>query len=155
MAGSPTPSDRTADMVLAGLLLEAASGLRRELSAIHAEQGLLGREFDALLRLYQSPQNELRMTELARQTQTSTSGATALIDRLQKRGLVVRNTDPDDRRSFRAQLTETGRDAVEHDMTAVLPLIRRLIVEPLGSSRTAFERQLRKVRDVANPQAAP
>lgn len=148
-------SDRTADMVLGGLLLEAASGLRHELGEVHAQQGLLGREFDALLRLFQSPGNELRMTELARQTQTSTSGATALIDRLEKRGLVQRSTDPADRRSYRAQLTETGREAVEADMSAVLPVIRRLLVEPLGAERQEFERLLRKVRDAVNPEAAP
>lgn len=151
----PTRVDRTADMVLGGLLLEAASGLRHELGKVHAEQRLLGREFDALLRLFHSPGNELRMTELARQTQTSTSGATALIDRLEKRGLVQRSTDPADRRSYRAQLTETGREAVERDMSAVLPVISRLLVEPLGAERQEFERLLRKVRDAVNPDAAP
>ena len=80
---------------------------------------------------------------------------TALIDRLEKRGLVQRSTDPADRRSYRAQLTETGREAVERDMSAVLPVISRLLVEPLGAERQEFERLLRKVRDAVNPDAAP
>ena len=49
-------------------------------------------DFDVLIRLARSPGQQLRMTDLATQTALSTSGITRVVDRLEKRGLVRRES---------------------------------------------------------------
>lgn len=46
------------------------------------------------------------VTELARRLNLSHSTTSGIVDRLQARGLVTRETDPDDRRYTRVQVTE-------------------------------------------------
>ena len=77
-------------LTLVGLILEAHDGLIKAMDEVHAAHGLLGKEFDALLRLARSDQRRLTMRDLAAQTSTSTSGTTSLVDRLEARGLATR-----------------------------------------------------------------
>lgn len=58
------------------------------------------------LLLRQSPQ---RMSSLASTLGVSMSGATGLVDRLVEKQMVVRWTDPEDRRSVLCALTELGK----------------------------------------------
>ncbi len=64
--------------------------------------------YDVLLRLARAPGRALRMTDLADRVMLSPSGVTRLVDRLVSKGLVRRQTDPDDRRVALASLTEKG-----------------------------------------------
>jgi MarR family transcriptional regulator, organic hydroperoxide resistance regulator len=59
---------------------------------------------------------------LAAETATRPSTLTSVLDRLVVRGLVVRVVDPEDRRSFVAELTDTGRETA----AAVDAAVRRL-----------------------------
>ena len=77
-------------LTIVGLFVEAYGGLISELGAVHAAHGLVGTDFDALLRLARSPGRRLRMSDLAAQTRLSTSGITRIVDRLERRGLVRR-----------------------------------------------------------------
>jgi DNA-binding MarR family transcriptional regulator len=52
--------------------------------------------------------------ELARLWQVTPAVITGIIDRLERRGLVRRDPDPDDRRRLRLALTETGLAASAH-----------------------------------------
>ena len=70
--------------------------------------------FDVLLTLRrqggeQGENNALTPGELARDMMMSPPAMTNRIDRLVKRGLVVRHADPDDRRALRVALTDEGR----------------------------------------------
>jgi DNA-binding MarR family transcriptional regulator len=60
--------------------------------------------------------------ELAAATATRPTTLTSVLDRLAGRGLVVRELDPADRRSFVVELTGTGREAA----AAVDQAVRRL-----------------------------
>lgn len=73
---------------------------------------------------------------------------TGLVDRLARRGLVERATDPADRRVRRALLSESGRDLVE-SMVAAGQESRRALLEriELGALRD-LERGVRALRDV-------
>lgn len=143
-----------AELTLAGLLVETHRALACELARVHARHGLQGSDFDALLRLQRSPGQSLRMRDLAAQTGLSTSGVTTLADRLCTAGWVRRDTAPGDRRSIIVTLTPVGAEVLARDIEDLLPVIRRLLCDPLGpdGSRRLAE-LLTLVRDVAAPGA--
>ena len=64
--------------------------------------------YDILLVLEESPDQRLRMSELAELALISRSGITRLVDRLEKDGLVKRASCSHDRRAIHALLTEKG-----------------------------------------------
>ena len=68
--------------------------------------------FDYLAQLYRHPDG-LRMNVLSRYLMVTGGNVTGLTDELQRDGLVVREDDPNDRRSFRVNLTLPGRRAFE------------------------------------------
>jgi DNA-binding MarR family transcriptional regulator len=68
--------------------------------------------FDFLAQLFRHPDG-LRMNILSRYLMVSGGNVTGLTDELQKDGLVQRDDDPEDRRSYRVRLTEPGRLAFE------------------------------------------
>lgn len=68
--------------------------------------------FDYLAQLYRHADG-LRMNTLSRFLMVTGGSVTGLTDELEKDGLVVRDDDPDDRRSVRVRLTASGRRAFE------------------------------------------
>lgn len=64
--------------------------------------------FDLLAQLERHPEG-LKMGELSRRLMVTGGNVTGLTDQLAKEGWVSRVEDPQDRRAFRVQLTETGR----------------------------------------------
>jgi DNA-binding MarR family transcriptional regulator len=76
--------------------------------------------FDTLSQLYRAENTTLPVTELANRLLASTSkNITGLIDRMAEDGLVTRQPNPKDRRSFIVSLTDKGRAifeemAIEH-----------------------------------------
>src|SRR5215510_6919903 len=85
------------------------TGVTRALDeALTAAHGISVKEFDVLITLFNAPDGQLRMTELADRVVLSASGATHLVTRLERDGHVQRIVDANDRRSFFAALTPTG-----------------------------------------------
>jgi DNA-binding MarR family transcriptional regulator len=54
-----------------------------------------------------------RLVDLAARTSLTLPAASRTVDKLVRRGLVLRQTDPNDRRAVRICLSETGRDLLE------------------------------------------
>ncbi len=98
---------------------------------MHAALGLVGTDFDVLVRLARSPDCRLRMSDLAVQTDLSTSGITRIVDRLEHRGLIRRDSEPGDRRGCAAVLTDQGHRALAADLPPLLDTIQRCLVDPL------------------------
>ncbi|MBL8060856.1 MAG: MarR family transcriptional regulator [Chthonomonas sp.] len=69
--------------------------------------------YEVLLSLEQAPGAKMTMGELAGIVILSPSGVTRLVDRLEKQGLVARETNAADKRSFYTVLTPAGRAARE------------------------------------------
>jgi MarR family 2-MHQ and catechol resistance regulon transcriptional repressor len=150
----PLDDDR---LTLAGLLMESSVGLRVRLGRrLEDECSLSLQWFDLLIRLARSPDQRLRMTDLAAQTVLTPSGLTRAVDRLEKHGLIERTACPSDRRGAFAVLTEEGlrrvRAAVpvhllhlEEDFTSVLS----------DTERSQLSALLHKIRDHVNPGARP
>ena len=89
--------------------LRAHSTVVRALEAeLLAEHDLPLASYDVLVQLSESPDQRLRMTELADRVLLSRSGLTRLADRLEREGLITRQPCPSDARGTLAVLTDAG-----------------------------------------------
>jgi len=70
--------------------------------------GIDVKTYDVLLHTYNAGEDGVRMTVLAREVVVTKAGLTAMIDRLEDKGLVARTADPHDRRAIRVTLTSEG-----------------------------------------------
>lgn len=80
--------------------------------------------YDAMLHTFEAGTAGIQMTQLARKIVMSKAGLTALIDRLERRDLVVRTRDPLDRRSMRIVLTAQGESVFRAAATVHVEGIR-------------------------------
>ncbi len=81
--------------------------LDRELQAKHH---LSLAWYDVLLELNYGPDRRLRMSELGERVTLSRTRVSRLVDEMTAAGLVVREANPDDRRSAYAVMTPKGRN---------------------------------------------
>ncbi len=75
---------------------------------LRAEHDLPLCSFDVLFQLALAPGSRLRLSELTDRVPITLSGISRPFDRLEREGLVRRETDPEDRRSYYAMLTVEG-----------------------------------------------
>jgi DNA-binding MarR family transcriptional regulator len=137
-----------------GLLFEVHAGLSARFAAQLDEHGLSAVEFEVLMRLTRSPENQLRMTDLAAQTSLSTSGVTRLVDRMERDGLVRRRACPSDRRSLYAVVTATGLDRLNEALPGHLAIIEQWFTGQLDPAALhCLLETLRRVRDAVHPCA--
>ena len=73
-------------------------------------------EFEVLLRLTWQPEQRLRIQELTAQSLLSQSGTSRVIERLEKAGLVTRESASEDRRGAYAVLTPAGLERFQMAM---------------------------------------
>lgn len=136
-----TESEDTIQSLVFQVTREVKLALERELSShgITAQQATLTR----LLRHWERKKKRtwLRRPEIATRLGTDGAGMTRLIDRLEKKGLVVRMTGEGDRRLVVVELTETGK-AVAARSTPTFQLVNRRLLE--GFSETDVD-QLRSL----------
>ena len=90
---APTADEN--DLTTVGLFFETHAGLTRELGRrLERETRLSVQWFEVLLRLFRTPGHRLRMSDLAAQTTLTPSGLSRAVDRLERAGLVTRETCP-------------------------------------------------------------
>jgi MarR family transcriptional regulator, 2-MHQ and catechol-resistance regulon repressor len=137
-----------------GLFTEAFTGLTARISEQVAGHGVSIAEYEVLIRLVRSPQGQLRMTDLATQTQLTTSGVTRVVDRLERTGLVCRSACPTDRRSSYAVITDAGRQRLQDMLPGHLALIDHWFTGRLEPDQLAqMLDALRTIRDAVRPGA--
>lgn len=120
-------------------------------SRLLREQQISHHWYDVLVTLEKAPDHRLRMSELAENIVTSRSNLTRLVDRLEKEGLLRRESCPEDRRGCFAVLTAAGAKA----RLAAWPTVSQAIVELFASQVGDEEAHiltetLRRVGDAAN-----
>ena len=94
-------------------LLACRSDIEKQIRArLRKHVGMTLARFDYLAQLHRHPDG-LRMSALSRYLMVTGGNVTGLTDELEKDGLVAREDDPDDRRSYRVRLTPVGRKAFE------------------------------------------
>ena len=107
------------------LLLDAFS---RDLQESH---GLTMADYEILVRLSESADRRMRMSDLAEATLSSRSRLSHQIDRMERAGLVERVPCPDDKRGYFAVLTTTGWDTLVAAAPCHVDSVRERIVDVL------------------------
>lgn len=129
-----------------GRLSRAARLLDMSLADTFQNHGVNGGEFDVLAALRRSGEPySLTPTELYRSMMLSSAAMTNRIDRLEKRGLVTREPDPEDRRGVRIRLTTEGLELIEGAVTAHVDGENRLLASLSGEEREYLARLLAKL----------
>jgi DNA-binding MarR family transcriptional regulator len=102
--------------------------LAKRQEAVFDQFGLGRGEVGALSALrIAGPPYRLSPTRLGRGLMLSSAGVTSRIDRLERRGLVHRLRDPDDRRGVIVELTEKGLEVVDAAVAALAKSDRELL----------------------------
>ncbi len=91
------------------------------------------------------PPNRLNPTRLGRGLMLSSAGITSRVDRLERRGLIVRLPDPDDRRGVLIELTDLGSELVDAAVRANTESETQLLVGFNNREIDTLERLLRKL----------
>ena len=96
-------------MAVGGEIWRAGERLRQGVLANWSTWGLDLAGSDVMLTLRRQGQGEsMSPSALAKDMMLSTSAMTNRLDRLEKRGLIKRTMDPDDRRGIRIELSQEG-----------------------------------------------
>lgn len=98
--------------------------------------------FDLMAQLEREPEG-LSMSELSRRMMVTGGNVTNIVDQLEQEGLVVRQSQPGDRRAFRVSLTSSGRKT----FTAMAQEHEDWVVELLSP---LSERQQKQLHELLN-----
>ena len=113
---------------IVGRVSRLARELEARLEPVYREHGLEGGWHDVLATLRrQGPPFKLRPTDLTDATMLTSSGTTKRLDKLEQRGLIAREPDPNDRRGTLIALTDKGRAAIDATTADHLANERRLL----------------------------
>lgn len=116
-------------------------GARR---ASFAELGVELWEFDVLAALRKAgAPYRLSPGQLTRETHVTSGTMTNRVDRLEARGLVVRESHPDDGRGVLVELTASGRELVDAALTRLLEVESSLLADITAGERDQLVRALR------------
>jgi DNA-binding MarR family transcriptional regulator len=125
---------------------EISDELNRRLQARH---DLTMLHYGVLITLITVPERRMRMSDIAERVLTSPSGMTRAVVRLADEGLVTREQDPADRRSFVVGLTARGVRRLRRAQVTHHACVRELLFSGLSAA------DLRRLAAVYDPPARP
>ncbi|MCC7488378.1 MAG: MarR family transcriptional regulator [Gammaproteobacteria bacterium] len=129
---------------------------QKEAERALAGLGLRLWEYDVLSALRrQGAPFQLPATALARASMLTSGAMTNRIDRLEARGLVLRATEPSDRRGVNVRLTERGHQLIDQAIGARLTAADSQLGALSGQERRAASAALRKVLLAAGRGSRP
>lgn len=124
------PDLPTDAMATWGRIYQLAAAMGDQMEALYRRYGIGRGEFDVLATLRRSgPPYRLTPTQLAAATMLTTGGMTGRLRRLESAGLLIRDVDPKDKRSFRVGLTGSGRRLIEEATWAGVGLQQQRLAE--------------------------
>lgn len=129
--------------------------LHRELQA---DAGLSLPDFEVLVKLTDTAEERVRVTDLARELNWERSRVSHHVTRMERRGLVERSECHDDGRGAWVVLTEQGRSAIERAAPGHAATVRRLVFDDLSPQELrVMTRVIDKVlnRLIHHEQAGP
>jgi DNA-binding MarR family transcriptional regulator len=130
---------RASERVRAGVIVNVAS----------ADLDLAG--FDVLLTLRRNGREQaLSPSALAKDMMLSTSAMTNRLDRLEKRGLIARRTDPDDRRGLQIMLTDEGFALIDGLVESHVETEARMLAALSQAERAILRELLGKIGGAAD-----
>ena len=95
--------------------------------------GITETEISVIAKLYDAPDRQMSMSQLVERTSLSPSRISRVIDLMERRGLVTKEPDLNDRRKLYATLTVTGRRTYERAEPELLLSIRRTLLDHMSS----------------------
>ncbi|MFE6895121.1 MarR family winged helix-turn-helix transcriptional regulator [Streptomyces sp. NPDC057694] len=130
---------------LVAALTETVSPLLRHAGTVFASNQVPFSQASLLTDLYEqgTPQ---RMSTLAHTFDVAPRTVTTLVDGLERRGLVQRAPDPDDRRAVLVGVTDKGNALMQEIEWGRQALADELVTGLTGSERAEFARLLNKLR---------
>ncbi len=102
---------------------------------LQAEAGLTLADNLVLCQVAMAPDRRLRMVEIAARLGLAKSAVTKTVDRLERRGLLTRDRDPEDRRTVYASLTGHGQSAFDAARPAFVRSVDRHFARHLGPAQ--------------------
>jgi DNA-binding MarR family transcriptional regulator len=131
---------------VAGRIVRLAPLFQQAYAEAFAPVGLKQGDYGVLVALRRAgAPYRLTPTGLARRRMMTSGGMTPVIDRLERRGLVARVPNPDDRRGSLVELTDAGREAVDEAMALHADVEQRLVAGLDDSERAQLADLLRKL----------
>jgi DNA-binding MarR family transcriptional regulator len=129
-----------------GRMSRVARALEARLEPVYAEHGLEPGWHDLLATLRRhGPPFKLRPTDLTNSSMLTSSGTTKRLDKLEARGLVAREPDPNDRRGTLIALTDAGRELIDSVTGPHLANEQRLLEPLTRTERDQLAALLRKL----------
>ena len=110
--------------------------------------GITAADFDVLATLRRKAyRSAINVRELQRSLMLSSGGMTKRLDRLEEKGLLQRDNDPNDRRGVLIALTAAGTDLIDRALRAVTDAESELVDDLLGEGnlRDQVARGLRQL----------
>jgi DNA-binding MarR family transcriptional regulator len=99
------------------------------------------------------PPHRLSPTQLSKVLMLTSAGVTSRLDRLERRGLLVRRPDPDDRRGVVVELTEAGLQLAERAVGAAAAAQGSLLSGLTPPEVRTLGRLLRKLQSALTDEA--
>jgi len=130
-------------------LVRAAESFVSRTSSEYDKEGLTTSQFGVLEALFHL--GPLCQKELASKILKSSGNMTLVIDNLEKRSLVRRTRDAEDRRYYRIHLTDQGRDL----MTSLFPRHAQRIREEMASLSPAEQAELGRLCKILGRAQTP
>lgn len=122
---------------------------------LQRDAGISNFEYGVLARISMAPQETLRLSELARDCDSTLPRLSKLMDRFETREWVARRTDPNDGRYTLATLTDNGRQKLIDSAPEHVAQVRRLVFDPLTTAqRRQLGAALSKVAETVRAEAA-
>jgi DNA-binding MarR family transcriptional regulator len=150
--GQLHPDADLAPLQITGRLARMGQLLANREEAVFAEFGLNRGEVGVLAALRSAgPPHRLSPGRLGRGLMLSSAGVTSRLDRLERRGLVARHPDPDDRRGVIVELSGRGMELVDAAVAATGARDRDLLDALSATEARQLEALLRKVLRVLAP----
>jgi DNA-binding MarR family transcriptional regulator len=124
------PNEREHEAVLN--IYHTAAQIRKAATVFLQKYDLTDVQFNVMMLLhYQGEAEGLTQVELSRMMLVNRANVTALVDRMEKNGLVARNADPHDRRSHVIRMTKRGLALLEKVDPAYMQMVKET-VSPLS-----------------------
>ncbi len=140
------PDVDASPMAVCGEVWRAGERLRQGVIANIASADLDMAGFDVLLTLRRNGREQaLSPSALAKDMMLSTSAMTNRLDRLEKRGLIARKTDPDDRRGLQIVLTDAGFALVDGLVVSHVETEERMLAALSQAERAMLRELLGKI----------
>ncbi|MGW0518215.1 MarR family winged helix-turn-helix transcriptional regulator [Crossiella sp. NPDC003009] len=129
--------------------VEATHLLERRLEhQLQTDGGLSHAQYDVLSTLSVAPEQRMRMTELAGRTVVSKSGLTYQVSRLERAGLVRRESCATDERGVVAVLTEAGQRLLDKIAPGHVDTVRDYLIDLMtAEQRAVLEQVMSAVRE--------